>query len=73
MLYVRASKQTQISQHVRRSCVTVCSFPQAMFFNGKTIEVAIPKQMVFEVLETDPGEKGNTAQGGSKVSQTIIS
>lgn len=27
----------------------------------------IPKQMVIEVAETDPGEKGNTAQGGSKV------
>lgn len=40
---------------------------QAYFFNGKFIEVAIPKQMVLEVVQTDPGEKGNTAQGALKV------
>lgn len=39
---------------------------EAMFFKGKPIDVSIPKQMVLEVVETDPGEKGNTAQGGSK-------
>ncbi|CAN0227282.1 unnamed protein product [Ascophyllum nodosum] len=38
----------------------------ASFFNGKMIEVSIPKQMVLEVVETAPGEKGNTAQGASK-------
>lgn len=41
--------------------------PQATYFNGKVIEVALPKQMVLEVVETDPGEKGNTAQGATKV------
>ena len=36
-------------------------------FNGdEPIEVRIPKHMNIEVLETDPGEKGNTAQGGTK-------
>ena len=36
-------------------------------FNGTDpIEVRIPKHMNIEVKETDPGEKGNTAQGGSK-------
>ena len=36
-------------------------------FNGEEpIEVRIPKHMNFTVKETDPGEKGNTAQGGSK-------
>ena len=36
-------------------------------FNGdEPIEVRIPKQMNMVIMETDPGEKGNTAQGGSK-------
>ena len=36
-------------------------------FNGTDpIEVRIPKHMNIQVKETDPGEKGNTAQGGSK-------
>eukprot|EP00752_Nemacystus_decipiens_P002524 g2368.t1 len=38
----------------------------ATYFNGKVIEVALPKQMILEVVETDPGEKGNTAQGATK-------
>ena len=36
-------------------------------FNGSDpIEVRIPQHMNIMVSETDPGEKGNTAQGGSK-------
>ena len=36
-------------------------------FNGdEPIEVRIPKHLNIKVTETDPGEKGNTAQGGSK-------
>ena len=36
-------------------------------FNGdEPIEVRIPKHINIQVTETDPGEKGNTAQGGSK-------
>ena len=36
-------------------------------FNGdEPIEVRIPQHMNIKVAETDPGEKGNTAQGGSK-------
>ncbi len=36
-------------------------------FNGDDpIEVRIPKHMNIQVTETDPGEKGNTAHGGSK-------
>ena len=36
-------------------------------FNGaEPIEVRIPKHLNMEVVETDPGERGNTAQGGSK-------
>tara|TARA_B110000116_G_C16546245_1_gene450974 strand:+ start:64 stop:627 length:564 start_codon:yes stop_codon:yes gene_type:complete len=36
-------------------------------FNGDDpIEVRIPQQMNMIIKATDPGEKGNTAQGGSK-------
>lgn len=36
-------------------------------FNGdEPIEVRIPQHMNMMIKETDPGEKGNTAQGGSK-------
>ena len=36
-------------------------------FNGdEPIEVRIPKHLNILVKETDPGEKGNSAQGGSK-------
>ena len=36
-------------------------------FNGNDpIEVRIPQHMNITIIETDPGEKGNTAQGGSK-------
>ena len=36
-------------------------------FNGDDpIEVRIPKHMNMSIKETEPGEKGNTAQGGSK-------
>ncbi|CAN0536407.1 unnamed protein product, partial [Ectocarpus sp. 8 AP-2014] len=42
------------------------SIAQATYFKGKVIEVTLPKQMILEVVETDPGEKGNTAQGATK-------
>ena len=36
-------------------------------FDDETpIEVRIPPHINMEVIETDPGEKGNTAQGGTK-------
>ena len=36
-------------------------------FNGnEPIEIRIPPHVNMEVTETDPGEKGNTAQGGTK-------
>ena len=36
-------------------------------FNGDDpIEVRIPQHMNIQVKQTEPGEKGNTAQGGSK-------
>ena len=36
------------------------------FYNDEPIEVKIPQHMNLKVVETDPGEKGNTAQGGTK-------
>ena len=36
-------------------------------FNGdEPIEMRIPQHMNIKVVETDPGERGNTAQGGTK-------
>ena len=36
-------------------------------FNGEEpLEVRIPAHINLKVIETDPGEKGNTAQGGTK-------
>ena len=41
--------------------------PTIIAFNGDDpIEVRIPPHINLEVTETDPGEKGNTAQGGTK-------
>ena len=36
------------------------------FHGNDPIEVRIPQQINIKITETDPGEKGNTAQGGSK-------
>tara|TARA_B100001750_G_C15344738_1_gene514062 strand:- start:144 stop:704 length:561 start_codon:yes stop_codon:yes gene_type:complete len=36
------------------------------FNDEEPIEVRIPPHINLEVTETDPGEKGNTAQGGTK-------
>ena len=35
-------------------------------WNEKVIEVELPNSVVMEVVETDPGVKGDTATGGSK-------
>jgi len=35
-------------------------------FKGNIIEVDLPKTMVFEIVETEPSLKGNTAQGYTK-------
>ena len=34
--------------------------------NNNPIEIRIPSHMNMKIIKTDPGEKGNTAQGGSK-------
>lgn len=41
--------------------------PTTIAFNGEEpIEVRIPQHMSMAISQTDPGEKGNTAQGGTK-------
>jgi len=35
-------------------------------FKGQTIEVVVPSPAVYEIVETEPNVKGNTAQGYTK-------
>ncbi|MDY7014353.1 MAG: elongation factor P [Cyanobacteriota bacterium] len=37
-----------------------------LFWEGQVLEVELPNSVVLEVIETDPGIKGDTATGGSK-------
>ncbi|HOJ13469.1 MAG TPA: elongation factor P [Deltaproteobacteria bacterium] len=39
---------------------------EVLFHNGSPIGIELPMFMELEVVETDPGLKGNTASGGSK-------
>jgi elongation factor P len=36
------------------------------FFKGNVIEVVVPSPAIYEILETEPNMKGNTAQGYTK-------
>ena len=37
-----------------------------LFWNEQVIDVELPNTVVLEVIETDPGVKGDTATGGTK-------
>ena len=37
-----------------------------LFNSNDPIEVRIPQHINYKIIKTDPGEKGNTAQGGTK-------
>ena len=37
-----------------------------VFFKGNVIEVVVPSSGVYEIVETEPNVKGNTAQGYTK-------
>jgi elongation factor P len=37
-----------------------------LFWNDKVLDVELPNAIVLEIIETDPGLKGDTATGGSK-------
>ena len=39
---------------------------QVIQFQGEVLGVELPNTVVLEVVETDPGIKGDTASGGSK-------
>lgn len=39
---------------------------QVVFYEGTPVSVVFPIKMEFEVTHTEPGVKGDTAQGGSK-------
>ncbi len=38
----------------------------ALFYQGRAVNVELPFFVELEIVETDPGLKGDTAQGGSK-------
>jgi elongation factor P len=37
-----------------------------VFFKGSVIEVVVPSTGIYEIVETEPNVKGNTAQGYTK-------
>jgi elongation factor P len=37
-----------------------------LYWNGQVLEVDLPNSVVLEIIETDPGVKGDTATGGTK-------
>jgi elongation factor P len=37
-----------------------------LYWNGQVLEVDLPNSVVLEIVETDPGVKGDTATGGTK-------
>ena len=37
-----------------------------IYFKGQVIEVQVPSPYVYEIVETEPNVKGNTAQGYTK-------
>jgi len=47
--------------------------PVTITFDPDTnpVEIRIPSHMKVKIIETDPGEKGNTAQGGTKPAKLI--
>lgn len=38
-------------------------------FNGLVLQVQLPNSVVLEIVETDPGVRGDTATGGTKVAK----
>ena len=41
-----------------------------LFHDGKALSVELPVTVELQITETDPGVKGDTAQGGSKPAVT---
>lgn len=40
-----------------------------LFYNGKAIGLELPNSVTLKIVETDPGVRGNTVSGGSKVAK----
>jgi elongation factor P len=39
---------------------------KVLFYKGKPISIELPKQVELQVVETEPGVRGDTVSGGSK-------
>ncbi len=37
-----------------------------LFWNGQVLDIELPTSVILEIIETDPGVKGDTATGGTK-------
>ena len=62
-------EQIELSNEIIKDVIPylIENTPTTIAFNDiEPIEVRIPPHMNLKVVETDPGEKGNTAQGGTK-------
>ena len=51
----------EIHQYLKQNALV-----DIMVFNGKILNVSLPIKIDFKVLESPPGIKGDTAQGGTK-------
>jgi hypothetical protein len=58
---VRVPRDDEWSRFVKEG--TDCA---VLFYNGEVISVEPPLNMVLKVVQSDPGVKGNTAQGATK-------
>jgi len=56
---------TQIDQNIKDFLIENVS-TTIVFDKDDPIEVRLPSHLNVEIIKTDPGEKGNTAQGGTK-------
>ena len=56
---------TQIDQSIKDFLIENVA-TTIVFDKDDPIEVRLPSHLNVEIIKTDPGEKGNTAQGGSK-------
>jgi len=55
----------QIGQHIKDFLIENVA-TTIVFDKEDPIEVRLPSHLNVEIIKTDPGEKGNTAQGGTK-------
>ena len=56
---------TQIDQSIKDFLIEN-TLTTIVFDKNDPIEVRLPSHLNVEIIKTDPGEKGNTAQGGTK-------